>query len=470
PPAPLPRRTPACATGRLRGPGGRGDLHQRPHAPHAAPRVRATARAHGLRLLPPRVRLALGREPDGRAPAPRPGAPLRPPLRRGSRLRAPARRAAHRRRPDRRPLPGRGLRGAPPPRDRAARRGRVRRRGAGVAQELRLPVRRPALRLRLRGPLQEPGRAAARGPGLPARAAARRRALAAPPERGAGFLGMRRLRRWLSSLLVAMVLMPLALAVGSRTGAVRALERSAVVHFLERATDARVRLGQVGGTLGHSLVLEDLRLAAGGRTVVHVPRLEIVYAPLALLRGVLRLERVTLTAPRVRAVREGGARPFALQPGGGLAVEVDRLEVVDGRVAVALLDTEPPRRFAATALALAARGHVEPRGAELEVTKLRFVPRGLALAPVEAAGRVTASPDGTVRLRGFHLASGQSRLAAEAALDGAGAIDAHLALAPLAATDVRALAPRSGLATDLRARVRMRGPWHALAVAAHADL
>src|SRR5207237_273533 len=156
-----------------------------------------------------------------------------------------------------------------------------------------------------------------RGPGLPARAAARRRALAAPPERGAGFLGMRRLRRWLARLLVAMVLMALALAVGSRTGAVRALERSAVVHFLERATDARVRLGQVGGTLGHSLVLEDLRLAAGGRTVVHVPRLEIVYAPLALLRGVLRLERVTLTAPRVRAVREGGARPFALQPGGG---------------------------------------------------------------------------------------------------------------------------------------------------------
>src|SRR5207249_4818055 len=56
------------------------------------------------------------------------------------------------------------------------------------------------------------------------------------------------------------------------------------------------------------------------------------------------------------------------------------------------------------------------------------------------------------------------------ALDGTGAIDAHLALAPLAATDVRALAPRSELATDLRARVRMRGPWHALAVAAHADL
>src|SRR5438876_949506 len=144
---------------------------------------------------------------------------------------------------------------------------------------------------------------------------------------------MRRLGRWLARGLVALALVAVALAVASRTGALRALERRAVVYLLERATDTRVALAEVGGTLGHSLVLGDLRLAVGGRTVVRVPRLEVVYAPLSLLRGVLRLERVTLTAPRVRAVREGGARPFALQPGGGLPVEVDHLEVADGRVA-----------------------------------------------------------------------------------------------------------------------------------------
>src|SRR5881296_381674 len=281
---------------------------------------------------------------------------------------------------------------------------------------------------------------------------------------------MRRLRRWLARGLVAVALVATALAVASRTGAVRALERRAVVRVLESATGERVTLAGVGGTLGHSLVLEDLRLATGGRTVVHVPRLEIVYAPLALVHGVVRLKRVTLTAPRVRAVREGGAGALALPPGGGLPVEIDHLEVTGGRVAVALLDTEPPRRFAATALALAARGRLDPGGAEVEVVTLRCVPRGLALAPVAAAGRVTARPGGPVRLRGFHLASGQTRLDAEAALDGTGALDAHLALAPLAAADVRALAPKSALATDLRARLRMRGPWHALAVRAHADL
>src|SRR5881296_1492599 len=179
---------------------------------------------------------------------------------------------------------------------------------------------------------------------------------------------MRRLRRWLARGLVAVALVATALAVASRTGAARALERRAVVRVLEAATGAQVTLAGVGGTLGHSLVLEDLRLGAGGRTVVHVPRLEIVYAPLALVHGVVRLKRVTLTAPRVRAVVEGDARPLALPPRGGL------------RVAVALLDRESPRRFAATALTLAARGRLERGGAELEVATLRFVPRGLALA------------------------------------------------------------------------------------------
>src|SRR6266403_520227 len=281
---------------------------------------------------------------------------------------------------------------------------------------------------------------------------------------------MRRLRRWLARGLVAGALVAAALAVASRTGAVRALERRAVVRVLEATTGAQVTLAGVGGTLGHSLVLEDLRLGAGGRTVVHVPRLEIVYAPLALVHGVVRLKHVTLTAPRLRAVVEGEAPPLVLPPRGGLPVVVDHLEVVDGRVAVALLDGEPPRRFAATALTLAARGRLDRGGAELEVATLRFVPRGLALAPVAAAGRVTARLGGPARLSAFHFASGRSRLDAEGELDGTGAIDAHLALAPLAAADVRALAPRSALATELRARVRLRGPWHALAVRAHADL
>src|SRR5947208_17081291 len=102
---------------------------------------------------------------------------------------------------------------------------------------------------------------------------------------------MRRLGRWLARGLMAGALLAVALAVASRTGALRALERRAEVYLLERATDMRVALAEVGGTLGHSIVLGDLRLAVGGRTVVRVPRLEVVYEPLSLLRGVLRHQR-----------------------------------------------------------------------------------------------------------------------------------------------------------------------------------
>ncbi len=282
---------------------------------------------------------------------------------------------------------------------------------------------------------------------------------------------MRRLRRWLAGLVVATVLVAVALVAAGRSGALGGLERDVLVRLLERATGARVSLGAVGGTFGRSLVLEDLRVAAGGRTVAHVPRLEIVYAPRALLRGVLELRRVTVTAPHVRAVVPEGAWPApAGDAGAALPIEVARLEVTEGRVAVALPDATPPRRFAATALALDARGHLARGGGAIEVTALRFMPRGLGRAPVEATGRVSADAGGVVRVRGLRLASGGSRLDGDVDLAGTRAVDARLALAPLAARDLRALVPAIRIATDARVRVRARGPWRALTTVAHTDL
>src|SRR4029077_1592996 len=148
-----------------------------------------------------------------------------------------------------------------------------------------------------------------------------------------------------------------------------------------------------------------------------------------------------------------------------------RLEVVDGRIAVALLDTEPPRRIAAAALSLAARGHLDLGGHELEVGSISFVPRGLALPPVQITGRLSAASDGEpVRVRGLHLTTGRSRIDVEADIAGTRAVDASLALAPLAAADLRALAPESAVVTDVRARLHARGAWAALGLAANADL
>ena len=83
----------------------------------------------------------------------------------------------------------------------------------------------------------------------------------------------------------------LTLWVASRFGVVQEMVRVRMLAALRSGVDAQVELGGVGGTLGRSLVLRDLHVAVAGHTVLRVPRTEIVYAPLALLRGRVLLHR-----------------------------------------------------------------------------------------------------------------------------------------------------------------------------------
>src|SRR5690242_1830928 len=108
---------------------------------------------------------------------------------------------------------------------------------------------------------------------------------------------MRRLGRQTVRAFVVLAVLAGALLVAEWSGALRGLERELLVRSLARITGMRVSLRAVGGTLGRTLVLEELRLSSGGRTMAHVARLEIAYAPLALLRGVIELRRVTATGP-----------------------------------------------------------------------------------------------------------------------------------------------------------------------------
>src|SRR5207244_1720459 len=148
-----------------------------------------------------------------------------------------------------------------------------------------------------------------------------------------------------------------------------------------------------------------------------VPRTEIVYAPLALLRGRVLLHRFTLVAPRVRLVRdEGGWRLPRLASGGGssrTALEVRSLEVRDGRVAVAQLDTPAPRRVAVAALQLTAAAAIRGGRSELTVRDLRFTPRGVAVTPARASGRVVAEAGGEIRVGDLRPATERTRLDAD---------------------------------------------------------
>jgi len=281
------------------------------------------------------------------------------------------------------------------------------------------------------------------------------------------------LRRVLLSFATLFAGLVLALWVASRFGIVQEMVRTRALAFLRTSVEAEVELGGVGGTLGRSLVLRDLRVAVAGHTVLRVPRTEIVYAPLALLRGRVLVRRFTLVAPRVRLVREEGAwRVPRLVGGGGssrMALDVRTLEVRDGRVAVAQLDVPAPRRYAAAALQLTASAAIGARGSELGVRDLHFTPRGVAVTPVRASGRVVAAAGGAIRAEDLRIVTERTRLDADGRLLPAREVRARLALV-LDAGEVRALVPESRLATNVAATAEAAGPWRAVDLILHSDL
>src|SRR5438132_1536540 len=269
------------------------------------------------------------------------------------------------------------------------------------------------------------------------------------------------LRRLLVVLATLIAVLVLALWVASRFGVVQEMVRTRVLALLRTSVEAQVELGSVGGTLGRSLVLRDLRVAVAGHTVLRVPRTEIVYAPLALLRGHVLVRRFTLVAPRVRLVREDGTwRLPRLAPSGGssgTAFEVQTLEVRDGRVAVAQLDTPAPRRFAAAALQLTSAAAIGPRGSELAVRDLRFIPRGAAVTPARASGRLVAEAGGAIRVGNLRIATERTRLDADGQLLPAREVRAQLALV-LDAGELRAVVPAIRLVANVVPPAEATGP------------
>jgi hypothetical protein len=225
-----------------------------------------------------------------------------------------------------------------------------------------------------------------------------------------------------------------------------------------------------------------VRVEVDGRAVARLSRLEVVYALVPLVWNELRLARVELTGLRLRAVRaaDGWRLPGAAgaggeregERGGGesrFVVSIARLAIEDGRIAVALLDAEPPRRFAATDVTLAGSASFGAGRTTARLETLRFVPRGIALSPVTASGALAAERE-AVRVSRLAVATARTRLGLDGAVRGGRFVAARARLAPLAAADVRAVLPSLGVATDVRAALRVHGPWHALAASARADL
>jgi translocation and assembly module TamB len=282
-----------------------------------------------------------------------------------------------------------------------------------------------------------------------------------------------RMRLWIRRLtigfLTAVAAVVAAAWIASQTTAVRQWARARVLTALAEALRADVRVGGVGGTLGRSLVLTDVAVATGGRTVLRVARLELTYALLPLLRGHVLVRRMTLDGPDARLVRD--AAGWRLPPAGGdgaespVSVEIRRLRVRGGRLAVALLD-EPDggRRLAARTVEVDARVRVAPRGWYVDVERLALVPRGVAVSPVAARGRAARDDDGTLRVDGAEVATARSRLTLAGAVRPGNRVEVRLAALPLVASELGALVPAARpLRSDVHATLDAAGPWSAVA-------
>jgi autotransporter translocation and assembly factor TamB len=249
---------------------------------------------------------------------------------------------------------------------------------------------------------------------------------------------------------------------------VRRWVRAQVVAALGDALGAEIRVGTIGGTLGRTLVIEDLRIRHAGRTIARAARLDVRYTPLALLRRRLLLRRVIVTAPRVRAVREPDGwrlpEPRERTPDGRFTLEIARLLVHDGRVAVARADVEPRRRFALAGVEIDARIRARAGETVLEVAAVRATPRGVALSPVTARGRLRYL-ETVLELGGVEIATERSRVTAGGRVARGVEVDAgaNLALDP---RELRALLPGAPLRLPLHAQLRARGPWEAVGVEA----
>jgi autotransporter translocation and assembly factor TamB len=289
---------------------------------------------------------------------------------------------------------------------------------------------------------------------------------------------MRRLARWGVSLVVAVGVVTVLAAVGLWLAAdsrvVHDLIRRRLLTLLADAVEGDISIGEARGHLGQTLVLEDIRVAVGGRAVVRVPRLTLDYALRALLHGRVHIERATIEGPRIRAVRDAtGWRLPKLRAGKGsrtgFAIDVDRLEVRDGRIACALLDAHPVRRFAATDLAANGTLGLEAGRTALRIASLRITPRGIDLSPVRGTAMLSFA-DGGFDVSGLDVTSARSRITGAGHMAADGAVEARAIATPLAARDLRALVPGLALRTDVLLEAHAHGPRSAVALAGRMDL
>jgi translocation and assembly module TamB len=286
---------------------------------------------------------------------------------------------------------------------------------------------------------------------------------------------MRLVRRMLGAVAVLAVAAVMLLAVAVvwlRSEPGRTFLRGRLEVLLTLVSGGRVTLRVLESPRFDTVVLRDLVLSIPGHGVLRARTVEVVFGIPDPVFSTIGFRRVAIDGLAGRLVRRDGTFGFESRGDGegSRSVRIDHLSVRDARLGIHLLDGETQRRLALTDVALDMALTLGPDGQRFDVTELHAVPRGIPLDPVDLAGRVDLSRDGSLVADDVRAAAGTTRLDGRFVLDAARTIEAALQARSLDPRLLAALVPDLTLPADAGLDLTARGPLRDLRVAGTIDL
>lgn len=252
--------------------------------------------------------------------------------------------------------------------------------------------------------------------------------------------------------------------------------RTEALALLDRELTGSFAVERIDGSLWRDLRLHGVTISMDGREVLQAPLVHATWDldPFELLRGVVRIDAIAVTTPRLRARvgADGDVDFFEVftptvenpdDPGSPVTVLIDRIHFTDGSLRVqGIGDLDLGIDAFAAELSL----RIPRKGLEVVVPRASGTLTGFGRRPIALTTAVRfVDPDGpaTIEIGPVELDTGASRLTLRALLDGVAKdaptirIDATAEAAPLAARDLEALLGEWPLQKGVTASLRAGG-------------